>query len=382
MVYSHFSNAVYYAGSMPDDKHGSLVLALLTMTSQVGCKHHSQSERNSNMYIGQGINIGHRLALLGLVLVLLGASFSGCARQPATLEAINLPMGYVANVQFSPFYVTHQRGYFSDAGFDVSFDYRWETDGIQLVAAGELPFTIASGDQVIQARSMGLPVVAIAAWWQSFPVSIIALEATPLDSPSDLRGLRIGLPETFGASYIGLRALLEAGGLTERDVDLQAIGYAQLAALTAGTVDAVVVYTNNEPVVLGLQGIAFHQLRVMDYANLVSNVLVSSDTYLAENPEKATRFVEAFLKGLEETLGDPDAAFEVSESYVEGLADNRTSQWAVLQTSLQLWTAPTLGVMNAGAWEQAQHVMQEAGLIQQPVPVDTLFTNDFLPAAD
>ena len=334
------------------------------------------------MNVTRRFSVSHRLAFLGLILIIVGGGFASCARQPATLQAINLPMGYVANVQFSPFYVTHERGYFADAGFDVSFDYRWETDGIQLVAAGELPFTVASGDQVIQARSMGLPVVAIAAWWQAFPVSIIALEDVPLNSPSDLRGLRIGLPETFGASYIGVRALLEAGGLTERDVDLQAIGYAQLAALTAGTVDAVVVYTNNEPVVLGLQGTGFNELRVMDHANLVSNVLVSNETYLAENPEQAALFVGAFLRGLDETLDDPEGAFEISENYVEGLADNRSTQWPVLQTSLQLWTAPTLGVMNADAWEQAQHVMEEAGLIEDQVPVDTLFTNDFIPDRD
>ncbi len=334
------------------------------------------------MYANRTTKTRYRLTLLGLILVVLAAGFSGCARQPSTLETISLPMGYVANVQFSPFYVTRERGYFADAGFDVNFDYRWETDGIQLVAAGELPFTVASGDQVIQARSMGLPVVAIAAWWQSFPVSVITLEDIPLESPEALRGLRIGLPETFGASYIGLRALLDAGGLTEQDVDLQAIGYAQLAVLTAGTVDAVVVYTNNEPVVLGLQGVSFHELRVMDYSNLVSNVLVSNDTYIAENPEETARFVEAFLKGLGDALEDPDAAFEISEIYVEGLADNRSTQWPVLEASSALWTAPTLGIMNADAWEQAQLVMEEAGLIEQRVPVDTLFTNDFVPAVD
>jgi NitT/TauT family transport system substrate-binding protein len=328
------------------------------------------------------VHTGYRLALMGLVLIMLSASFAGCARQPATVQPLSLPMGYVANVQFSPFYVARERGYFTDAGFDVTFDYRWETDGMHLVAAGELPFTVASGDQVIQARSMGFPVVAIAAWWQSFPVSVISLEDTPLDSPAALRGLRIGLPETFGASYIGLRALLEAGGLTEQDVDLQAIGYAQLAALTSGTVDAVVVYTNNEPVVLGQQGIAFNEIRVSDHSNLVSNVLVSSESYIEEQPENARRFVEAFLKGLGDALDDPEAAFDISEGYVEGLAENRETQWLVLQASSELWRASTLGVMNAGAWEQAQHVMQEAGLIEQLVPVDTLFTNDFVPGAD
>jgi NitT/TauT family transport system substrate-binding protein len=182
-----------------------------------------------------------------LVVLFCLAMFSlfGCSRIKTATE-ISLPMGYVANVQFTPFYIAKERGYFMGAGYDVNFDYRWETDGIQLVAAGEIPFTIASGDQVIQARNQGLPVKAIAAWYQRFPVAIISAPEIKLDTPQDLRGLSIGIPETFGASYIGLRALLSAGNLTENDIDLQPIGYTQLALLTAGKVDAVVVYANNE----------------------------------------------------------------------------------------------------------------------------------------
>ena len=117
--------------------------------------------------------------------------YAGCSQaQQPDQTTIMLPMGYVANVQFSPFYVAKERGYFNEAGFDVNFDYRWETDGIQLVAAGEVPFTIASGDQVIQARSRGLPVKAIAAWYQKFPVAVISLQDTPLNTPEDLRGFK------------------------------------------------------------------------------------------------------------------------------------------------------------------------------------------------
>lgn len=315
----------------------------------------------------------HLSFLFALILVL-----AACASNAnSELIAVNLPMGYVANVQFSPFYVAADHGYFEDAGFDITFDYRWETDGIQLVAAGELPFTLAGGDQVIQARSKGLPVVAVAAWYQRFPVAVIALETTPLQAPEDLRGLRIGIPETFGASYIGLRALLNAGGLTEADVELQTIGYTQLAALTAGTVDAVVVYANNEPVVLAQESTPYNALYVADYANLVSAALISSDTMVEENPEQVRAFVEAFLRGLEDVLDDPDAAFETSTAYVEGLEENAAVQRAVLAATLDYWQTPTPGHFDAQAWDAAQNVMHDAGLIDTTLPVATLFTNDF-----
>jgi NitT/TauT family transport system substrate-binding protein len=312
-----------------------------------------------------------------IVVLLFVIGCTGRAAQ-SELTEINLPMGYVANVQFTPFYIAQEREYFQKAGFDVSFDYRWETDGIQLVAAGEIPFSIASGDQVIQARSQGLPVVAVAAWYQRFPVAIITLEDTPLHSPEDLRGLSIGTPETFGASYIGLRALLKAGGLTEADIDLQAIGYTQLAALTAGTVDAVVVYANNEPVVLAQQGIPFNSLYVADYAHIVSAVIVSNDTMVKEQPETVRAFVDAFLKGLQDVLDDPDAAFEISKKYIEGLEENAPAQRAVLDTSIEYWRAPKLGRFDVDSWQQAQTVMAEIGLIEQTMPVESLFTNEFV----
>lgn len=320
------------------------------------------------------------LRRLYLLLALLSIILAACRGTTSDLRKVNLPMGYVANVQFSPFYVAKARGYFEEAGFDVEFDYRWETDGIQLVAAGEIPFSIASGDQVIQARSQGLPVVAIASWYQRFPVAVVSLDALPLDAPADLAGLRVGIPETFGASYIGLRALLKAGGLTEADIDLLAIGYTQLAALTAGTVDAVVVYANNEPVVMTQRGIAYNALYVWDYADLVSAVIVSSDTFITNEPDAARAFVGAFLKGLEDVLLDPDGAFEICDAFIEGLDEHAVAQRAVLDTSIEmLWRTDQMGRFHTESWEQAQEVMLEAGLIERAVPVSELYTNAFVP---
>ncbi len=315
------------------------------------------------------------LRVMVLVLILMGCSQ---AQQPDQ-TTIMLPMGYVANVQFSPFYVAKERGYFNEAGFDVNFDYRWETDGIQLVAAGEAPFSIASGDQVIQARSRGLPVKAIAAWYQKFPVAVISLQGTPLNAPEDLRGLRIGIPETFGASYIGLRALLSLGNLSENDIDLQTIGYTQLALLYADKIDAAVVYANNEPVILSQEDTAFNIIYVSDYADMVSAVLVSSDTFVKENPDATTAFVAAFLHGLQNVIQDPDGAFEVSMDYVDGLSENAEIQREVLDASIQIWRTAQPGFFTSQSWEYAQAVMLNAALIDTLLPVDQYYTNEFIP---
>jgi NitT/TauT family transport system substrate-binding protein len=155
-----------------------------------------------------------------------------------------------------------------------------------------------------------------------------------------------------------------------------------LAALTTGTVDAAVVYANNEPAVLAAEGTSYNVIYVGDYVDLVSAVLVSSDTYAQENPGQAKRFVGAFLRGLQDVLDDPEAAFTISQSYVEGLAENRETQRAVLAASIDLWEAPTLGYMDRTAWQEAQDVMAEAGMLQTTVPVEDLYTNAFLPGSD
>ncbi|RME37244.1 MAG: hypothetical protein D6793_04500 [Thermoflexia bacterium] len=314
-----------------------------------------------------------RIIFLLLPLLLLLAA---CSR-PA--EQIRLPMGYIANVQFAPWYMAVERGYFAAEGMQLAFDYSWETDGVRLVGAGELPFAIASGDEVILARSRGIPVVTVASWWQRFPVAVVALEESGIRTPADLKGRKVGIPETFGASYIGWRALLAATGLKEEDVTLEVIGYTQVANLVEKRVDAAVVYANNEPVQLTQAGYRVVLLPVADYAMLASNGLITSERMIREHPQEVRRFVRAFLRGLEETLKDPNAAFEACRKYVEGLDQNEAVQRAVLEATIPFWKEEPLGWSDPAAWQATVQVMQEAGLLSGPVEVEKAFTNEFLP---
>jgi NitT/TauT family transport system substrate-binding protein len=297
---------------------------------------------------------------------------------PQALESIRLPMGFIPNVQFTPFYVAVERGYFADEGLALQFDYSFETEGVQLVGAGELPFAVASGDQIILARSRGLPVVYVTEWWQRFPVGVVALAETNIQTPEDLKEHKVGVPELFGASYIGWQALLSETSLDASLVTLETIGYSQVPSLVEGRVDAAVVYTNNEPVLLAHQGYATNLIEVADYADIVSNGLVTSEEVIAERPELVRAFVRAFLRGLADTLDDPEGAFQISTKYVEGLAENAEFGRAVLDASLSFWEADQLGYSEAETWAQSQQVMRDAGLLEETVDVDSLFTNQFL----
>jgi NitT/TauT family transport system substrate-binding protein len=320
--------------------------------------------------------------------VLMLALLAGCAAPatpspqptPKQLIHIKVPMGYIPNVQYAPFYIAVERGYFKDAGIELEFDYSFETDGAALVGANKLQFALVSGEQVLLARAQGLPLVYITAWYQKYPVSIVSMADKNIKSPTDLRGKKIGLPGLFGANYIGLRALLYAAGIKESDVTLDSIGFTQVEALAAGNEQAVVGYAANEPVILHSKGYDVNELRVADYVQLASNGIITNETTIAQNPDLVRAFVAAFLHGLQDTISDPDTAYDVSKKYVENLSQaDAIVQKQVLGTSIEQWRAPVLGSSDPKAWDNMQKILLEMKLYSDPVDLSKAFTNDFLP---
>ncbi len=320
------------------------------------------------------------LITLGVALALSACSSSGSANGSGGLTKIRLPMGYIPNIQFAPFYVAIQKGYFHDAGIEIDMDYKFETDGVALVGAGEVPFAIVSGEQVLLARAQGLPVTYVAAWYQQYPVSVVAKSQLGIVIPQDLKGKKIGLPGKFGASYVGLRALLSEAKMHESDVTLDSIGFNQVDLMAAGKQDVVVVYTANEPIQLRARGIPVTEIRVSDYVQLASNGILANEKVIAENPKLVRAFVGAFLKGLADTIANPDEAFKLSESFIPNFASlDARVQKQILETSIEEWKAQRLGYSDPKAWENMQDVLLEAGLINQKMDLSKAFTNEFVP---
>ena len=316
---------------------------------------------------------------LGVLPFMLAAS---CAQTPGrtpSLRAIRLPMGYIPNVQFAPFYVALEKGYFREEGIDLSFDYKFETDGVALVGAGEIPFALVSGEQVPLARAQGLPVVYAMAWWNGYPVAVAALESTGIRTVQDLKGKNVGIPVLSGASYVGFRALLNSAGMVEQDVTLEVIGYSQVEALIVGTVDAAVVYANNEPVQLEMRGYKVSVIRVANFVNLASNGLLTNEKTIQNEPELVRAMIRAILRGVNDAVADPDAAYLICRKYVDGLAENDPVQKGVLAATVEFWRTGQPGRSDPAAWQNMEATLRSMGLLTQPLDITKAFTNDYLP---
>lgn len=315
------------------------------------------------------------LLLCSLLLLL-----SACQRQAgAGLKEVTLNLTYIPNIQFAPFYVAIDKGYFAERGLKVTLNYGNEADFVALVGSNNQQFMIASGEQVLLSRAQGLPVVDVLNWYKDYPVGVATLKESGITTMAALKGKTIGLPGLYGANYIGFEAMARQAGLKESDYSLNSIGFTQVEALVNKQVDAVVIYLANEPVQLQARGYDIAVLRTTDAIELVGNGLVSNEKTIAEDPKLVQAVVDALYAGIVETARDPEAAFEICKKYIENLdsADSNI-QLTVLTESIKLWQVDKNTTGLDQRWENMQAVLLEIGLLKQPIDITKAWTNDFI----
>lgn len=321
-----------------------------------------------------------RLLLLIIPLLAAAACSPTAPSQTPTVELthIRLPMGYIPNVQYAPFYVGVEKGFFADEGIEIEFDYSYETDGVALVGANDLQFSIVSGEQVPLARAEGIPIVYVLAWYEDYPVAIVAEK--DIQTPLDLKGKKVGLPGLFGANYIGLRALLGQVGIKESELTLDSVGFNQVEAFVGGQDEAIVGYIANEPVQLKAQGYDVNVFAIADYLTLVSNGLITNEATIQNHPELIRGMVRATLRSIQYTVENPAEAFEISKIFVEGLTEaDQEVQMEILEVSISLYQTDPYGYSQPDAWENMQEVLLEMGLMKEEINLDQAYTNDFIP---
>lgn len=331
-----------------------------------------------------------RRLTLTLLAALLGAAVTvpasrAAAAHPAGTRTLILGMGYVPSVQFAPFYVAQQRGYYRNAGLSVQFDYASSPNLLELVGAGKVDLAIADGTDAIAAAAQGVPITYVMAEYQRFPVAIFALAKEHIHSVADLRGKTIGVPGRYGATYVGLLAALNAAKLRPSDVHIQTIGYTQAESVAAGKVDAAVGYSTNEPVLLARHGYKVTTIEVSRVADLVSPGVVAGRALVAHDPALVRAFVQATLHGLADTIADPHAAFGMALK-VHGLETLRgsaaTDQYAVLLRAIDFWHSPLtrthgLGYADPAQWTASTRILRILGQFTSAPAPSTLYSNSF-----
>ncbi len=321
------------------------------------------------------------------LLLIMGMSFFSfqdvvSSSPQAQRTDVTLFLSYIPSVQFAPLYVAKEHGYFEDEDINIEFEHSFnEADGVDRIATNNLQFGIISGEQVILARQADKPLVYVMEWYHRFPVGVVVPADSDIDSPEDLQGRAVSLPGFFGASYIGLRALMDSADLDEFDVFLQPVGFAAVEMMCTRQVEAATVYIVNEPLTIEANCYDVRIIEVSDYAQLVSNGLVTNEQTLRDHPDLVRSMIRAIQHGVADTIDDPDTAFELSLRYVPDLPeDEYDTQYQVLLNSVELWRSDTPGMTTLEAWETTQQVLIDSELMNDPLDnLEDAFTNNYLP---
>lgn len=294
-----------------------------------------------------------------------------------TLQNVSIGLGYNPDIQFAPFYVAQSKGYYKDAGLNVTFNHGVVTDLIGTMFAGKNTFVFASGDELLTAydKNKSLQAIDVSTIFQQYPVSIIVPKDLSIKQLSDLKGHTIGVPGLYGATYTGLLALLQAGHLTSNDVKIQSVGYNQVAALMTHKEDAVVGYSNNEPLQLERNGFHVRIFNVSNYLPLVSNgIITTKDTY-TKQPQVVKSFIQATLKGVKDVDANPSDAVTISAAYVPGM--DTTVALEVLKATIPVYEGDgKLGYNDPAAWQSTEKFLVSEKMISPISNLSQIYTNN------
>jgi NitT/TauT family transport system substrate-binding protein len=321
-----------------------------------------------------------RSALLLLAVVLAacspGASSPGASVPSGGLTKVTLLLGFRPDVQFAPFYLAQQQGYYTDAGLDVSIEFKQSPDVIRLVGDGRALVGVADATDVMISRTSGIPVKYVSTLYDRFPVALIGRKGEVPSDPAGLKGKTIGTPGKFGSSWVALQALLRAGGLTVDDVMIREYPqFNQADGLAHGDVDLITGFRNNEPLRLESQGIAVDQLTIDQIAPLPGPGIIAGDSTLTSSAGLVRAFAEATAEAQADVIADPEAGVAAAEVAVPTIKEDRDAALAVLRATADLWKGDSgfsNGAIDMERWRSAYATMRELGFIDGSVPLDEM----------
>src|SRR5262249_34137125 len=211
----------------------------------------------------------------------------------------------------APFYLGAARGFYRDAGIDLSIlEGKGSPTVGSLVGNGSDDFGFADASTIAQLISQGLPAKMVMGVFQKSTLALFFPEGKGISKPTDLKGKRILLCPTDGLIKY-LPAYLKGIGLTMDDVKVNMVDCAiKYTYLAQGNADAAGSYGTAGRALL--QSVGFKDIGKFDYAdagiNLPSHGIVTSTALIEKQSDKVRRFVAATAKSWQEARSHPDDA--------------------------------------------------------------------------
>jgi NitT/TauT family transport system substrate-binding protein len=207
------------------------------------------------------------------------------------------------------------KGYYKDAGLDVSIDAGNGSGGtVTRVASGTYDMGFADMAALMEFHANNPDAlhkpVAVMMVYNNTPAAVLALKKSGISKPADLSGKKLGAP-VFDAGRKAFPIFEKANGIgnvawTSMDPPLRE------TMLVRGDIDAITGFSFTSLLNLEARGVKAEDVVVMNFADhgvkLYGNVIIASPKLLKENPTAVRAFLAAFAKGAKEVMANPEAA--------------------------------------------------------------------------
>lgn len=268
--------------------------------------------------------------------------------------------------QFAGYYVAVEKGYFRDAGFEVSLSELAEgADPITAVLNGEADFGVAASELALH-RAQGKPVVALAVIIQHSPLVLLAdRRKTPsIEALND--GRIMLLPHEAE-----LKAYLKREGVK----NFTPVAHSFDAAdLISGRVDALSGYSTDEPFLLQQKN--FRYLAYTPKAvgiDFYGDTLFTLERRVRASPNAVLAFRAAVLRGWVYALAHPE---EVSQLILDRYSTRHSKAHLLFEAAeMKRLMQPDLveiGQMSVSRWQLIGQTYAELGMLPANFSLDGL----------
>lgn len=300
------------------------------------------------------------------------------------LTPITFVLDWTPNTNHTGLYVAQEKGFFEEAGLKVEIVQPPEDGAEVLVASGKAQFGVSFQDSLAPALAGedALPVTAVASIIQHNTSGIISRAGEGMDRPQGMEGHSYA---TWNGpiELATLKQVVEADGGDFSKVELiPSTVTDEVSALKTNSVDSIWIFYAWAGVKTELEGLktdyfAFSDIDpVFDY---YTPIIISGNKFLEEQPETAKAFLAALSKGYEFAMENPEeaadilcnAAPELDAELVLASQKYLTDQY---QAEADYW-----GYIDSARWNNFYKWVNENKLTEQEIPLDTGFTNDYLP---
>jgi ABC-type nitrate/sulfonate/bicarbonate transport system substrate-binding protein len=310
-------------------------------------------------------------------MVFVGLLITATLAQAA--DSVTVRLKWLNQAQFAGYYVAKEKGYYENAGLDVSIQPGGsDFPAIQMIAGGSEQFGVTGADQILIARSKGVPVVAIAVIYRENPFVLFSLKKSGIFKATQFSGKNIGL-KIGGSEELIYRAVLKSAGIDKGSLHEMPVKF-DLSPLLTGQVDVWPGYLINEVIAAEEKGFETAVIRPVDYGiAMYADTLFTTERMLREKPDVVKKFVAATIHGWADAVAEPEAAARITVKFGNKL--EYAHELAMMKASIPLIKAgnDAIGVSKESEWESIQNMLVEAGLQKTGVDISKAFTNEALP---